>query len=164
MESASRRYEFTYVCNPGVRTRAEMELTGRRSTRGAAATEMSPPGHRMAEGGPCFCAENAHPNRFETPGNVPGAWHSGLRSTTVRRMMALFVAVLMVGGASVQLNRADLANAGWACFQPPPEFNPHITAPRRASSKQSSRARPAARCSSVSYFRPGSRERGAAGY
>jgi hypothetical protein len=48
----------------------------------------------------------------------------------VRRMMALFVAVLMVGGASVQLNRADLANAGWACFQPPPEFNPHITAPR----------------------------------
>jgi hypothetical protein len=41
-------------------------------------------------------------------------------------MMALFVAVLMVGGASVQLNRADLANAGGTCFQPPPEFNPRI--------------------------------------
>ncbi|MGH2610108.1 MAG: hypothetical protein ACRDHF_13595 [Tepidiformaceae bacterium] len=51
----------------------------------------------------------------------------------MRGLIALFVALLVMG-AAIQLDQAraqgagpaGLADAGWDCFQPPPDFNPYI--------------------------------------
>jgi len=48
------------------------------------------------------------------------------RLTTLAALVAVAACTVVAGATAGGIGPAQLAQAGWTCFQPPPDFNPYI--------------------------------------